>query len=132
MSNANASAKSVRNPAEPVKFDTPRGPVTSKSVICELWKRSSAAMTHDDNLWFSRATEHAGMMIGNLRQVAAGIAGLIGCDVNAGNFQEKQELATLLWFFEDALGTIEAMIDIGSEAEYRLRRDAAEATEGAK
>lgn len=119
MSNTSTGAKSVKKPA--VAFDVPKGSVTSKSVISELWKRVSETATHEENQWFSRATEQAGMMTGNLRNVAAGIAGLVGCDKEAGNFEDRQELATLLWFFEDQLGAIEAMIEVGMEAEYAVR-----------
>jgi len=122
MANTSTSTKNVKEPTKAVTFDTPKVPVSGKSVISELWKRASENMNHDEIKWFSGAGEQANVMIFNLKQVTEGIAGLVGADERAGNFEDRQELATLLWFIGDALGTIEAMMDISAEAEYTLHK----------
>ncbi|MBB3211123.1 hypothetical protein FHW67_000358 [Herbaspirillum sp. Sphag1AN] len=109
------------------QFTKPTGPTTTHAVITELWERAQGSMSQDDLQWFSFAGDQASCVMLNLRQVINGIAGLIDADnaqVSAGNFQHKSDIVPLLYFIEQSLSTIDAMSEIGREADYFLRAGA--------
>src|SRR5450830_805340 len=112
---------STTTPKQIQQFNVPKGPTTSAAVISELWLRASENMSHEEIKWLCHASEEAGCMTANLRHVVEGIAGLVGTDSQAGNFQRKDDVAILLYFIGQYLSSIEAMSEIGSEAEYRMR-----------
>lgn len=128
MSDISTATKKVvkKNDAYPLKaapkFAVPTGPTTARAVITELFQRSFDSMSQEDFKWFSYAGEQAGVITFNLCHTISGIAGLLSCDKQAGNFQDGESVANLLWFIEDSLRTIDVLRDIGAQAEYELRK----------
>ena len=51
-----------------------------------------------------------------------GIASLVAADTQVGNSQDKHDVAALLWSIAESMPTVEAIHDIGDQAEYPLRK----------
>lgn len=100
----------------------PTGILSSMSIIEALWYKSEGNMSSDELEWFSQATSHADFVARNLKSTVAGIGCLVNGDTDNGNFQDKQDVAELLFFLEESLGNIIGMAQVGHNAEYKLRQ----------
>lgn len=97
----------------------------SSSVMYELWERAKDNMTADELKWFAGATEHAEHVAYQLQNTIEGIGCLVNADggpasTRAGNFQDADSVASLLFGISHAVADIRGLINIGNSARARL------------
>ncbi|MFZ3018793.1 MAG: hypothetical protein WA056_10090 [Gallionella sp.] len=97
----------------------------SSSVMHELWERASDNMTADELKWFAGATDHAEFVARQLQNTIEGVGCLVSADgdtkgIRAGNFQDPDSVASLLFGISHAVADIRGLINIGNSARARL------------
>lgn len=100
----------------------------SSNVMFELWERASGNMSKDELEWFAGAVEHAEHVAFQLQNTVAGIGCLVSADGNnegglkAGNFQDSQDVSSLLFGISHTIADIRGLIQVGMSAQFRLKR----------
>jgi hypothetical protein len=68
----------------------------------------------------ARATEHAQLEVENLREITEGLAALMAND-ESGWWDGKNRTPHLLWQMSYSMDAIAGMIELGTDAAYRLK-----------
>ena len=130
--------KAVPTPAsEPTVTKKPtRTPCDAAGIMRSLWNRAypQYEMPREDLEYFSGATTVASFMARNLSSVVSGIGCLIATEADApegtmrsGNFQDGNDVPTLLFHVAESIEVVAALMDIGSDADCILSQlDASE------
>jgi hypothetical protein len=93
-------------------------PVAS-TILDELWERTADTLTTKELEWFANSIDYTQMQGDNLSEVISGI----GCEIGSGDFgsfNDKENLATLLFSISHQVDTISGMMRIAASAQRRL------------
>lgn len=83
------------------------GVASVPNILGLLLDRAEANLSPTEIKWLSVGIdEMVGLELGNLQTTVAGIAGLVGCDENAGNFRDKESVSNLMWSIAHQLDVI--------------------------
>ncbi len=100
--------------------DSPLSSKTISNCFYELWEASAEHLTEKQLSWFAGFSDYAENQARNLADVVVGIGCLVASDDDAGSFQDKQAIATLLFSINQQLETISGLIHVSSSAADRL------------
>lgn len=103
------------------------GVICTSSILFELWKRAAPSLDRESLEWFAGATEYGGHIATCLQKTVEGMGCLIEQDgstgsVGAGNFQSARDVPQLLFLISSDLDNINALLQVGDSASYRLRK----------
>ncbi|MGZ5050459.1 MAG: hypothetical protein ACXWF8_05300 [Methylobacter sp.] len=102
---------------EKIKLGVP----TLSNCLHHLWQAAADNMSNDQLEFFSNLSEKAEQESRNLSDIVMDIGCLIAADKDAGNFQHRDSVSTLLFSLSHQLDAITAMMEVGHSADYRLR-----------
>jgi hypothetical protein len=100
------------------------------SFLADRYMESGAASA-DDYQWLSGAGEIVSLMATNVSDTVGGIASLVGSNQDAGAFQDKQDLAALLYHVADVASIVAALTDLGINASCHVRMASGESGDSA-
>jgi hypothetical protein len=93
------------------------GVASVPSILGLLLDRAEANLSPTEIKWLSLGIdEMVGLELGNLQTTVAGIAGLIGCDENAGNFRDNESVSNLMWSIAHQLDVIRGFSTLANDA----------------
>ncbi len=98
-----------------------------ENILFDLWERDRVDFSEEELEWFSRASEHAGMLAKDLGEVLEGLGCLIMDDEMrrekgepcVGIFQGNR-VPAILFLVTKNLDVMQGLIQVGDSAAYRL------------
>lgn len=97
---------------------------TASGLIGVLWERAADSFTDEELADVARISEYATMQARGLAEVVMGIGCTVSSDANdgirAGNFENPKDLFTLLCTISHGIDTIAGMMEVSSDASFRL------------
>jgi len=96
------------------------GAFSTSKALFNLYETAVPHLSTEELEIMARATEHAQLEVENLREITEGLAALMAND-ESGWWDGKNRTPQLLWQMSYSLDAIAAMIELGTDAAYRLK-----------